>query len=119
MIAFASLLLAGLSSAAAQGVQPDPATFRRDTPAVAPQGGKGGQGMGRISKESVAIAACRARAATLGAATFGDLRLAGYRTYLITGTIVPPRGRGRTLSYRCTVRGAGEILDFKTARAPR
>lgn len=100
------------------------AGFRRQTPQVATDGVKRVPRQGRISRESLAIAACRNRAATHGTATYKDLRLAGYRTFLVTGTIAPSRAeqrrRGRgPWAFRCTVRGEGEILDFKAGPAGR
>lgn len=98
------------------------AGFRRDTPQVATDGVKPGRQQGRVSRESLAIAACRSRAARHGAATYKELRLAGYRTFLVTGTIAPNRdaqrrnGRG-PWTFRCTVRGEGEILGFEAKPA--
>jgi hypothetical protein len=108
---------------AAGPANPDPARFERNTLAVAAESAKPGMRGGRVSKESLAIAACRARAGRLGAATFGKLQLVARNIVLVAGTITPPprAGGGRSSggtgpqSYRCTVRGEGEILDFTTA----
>lgn len=89
------------------------AGFQRHTPQVATDGVKPRPDrQGRVSKESLSIAACRARAARQGEATFKEMRLTGRSTYLVTGTIARRRGH---LTYRCTVRGEGEILSFKTS----
>lgn len=101
-----------LALAVAPGAS-EAAGFQRQTPHVATDGVKPRPGrQGRVSKESLSIAACRARAARHGEATFKDMRLAGRGTYLVIGTIARRRGQ---LTYRCTVRGEGEILSFKTS----
>jgi len=98
------------------------AGFRRDTPQVATESAKPVGRQGRVSRESLAIAACRTRAARHGAATYKELRLAGYRTFLISGTIAPNRdeqrrrGRG-PWTFRCKVGGEGEILGFEAGPA--
>lgn len=107
MAAGVSLSLA-LSPGAGQA-----AGFQRQTPHVVTDGVKPRPGrQGRVSKESLSIAACRARASRQGQATFKEMRLAGPSTYLVIGTIARRRGH---LTYRCTVRGEGEILSFKTS----
>lgn len=97
--------------------------FQRHTPAVATDGVKPGGRQGRVSRESLSIAACRARAAREGEASFKDMRLVGRYTYLVTGSIAPRRKaadrRGRARSYSCTVRGEGEILAFKIGPVAR
>lgn len=118
--AFATAFI--LSSFPAPSAEGQAAGFRRGTPQVATESAKPVGRQGRVSRESLAIAACRARAARHGEATYKELRLAGYRTFLITGTIAPNRdaqrrrGRG-PWSFSCKVRGEGEILDFQAGPA--
>lgn len=100
------------------------AGFRRDTPQVATDSVKPVGRQGRVSRESLAIAACRTRAARHGAATYKELRLAGRHTYLITGTIAPSRAEQRRRghgpwTFSCKVRGEGEILGFEAGPARR
>lgn len=113
-----------LSSLAAAPTEGQAAGFRRGTPQVATEATRPAGRQVRVSRESLAIAACRARAGRHGEATYKDLRLAGYRTFLVTGTIAPNRSEQRRLgrgpwTFRCTVRGEGEILDFKAGPAKR
>lgn len=118
--AFATVLI--LSSFPAPSMDGQAAGFRRGTPQVATESAKPVGRQGRVSRESLAIAACRARAARHGEATYKELRLAGYRTFFITGTIAPNRdaqrrrGRG-PWRFSCKVRGEGEILDFRAVPA--
>ena len=119
---FEALAIAATLSSLAAPAGGQAAGFRRDTPQVATDGVKPVGRQGRVSKESLSIAACRTRAARLGEATFKQLRLVDRTTYLVTGTIVqgPDRRRARSVStYRCTVRGEGEILAFKVAAPAR
>ena len=93
------------------------AGFQRQTPAVATDSVKPVGRQGRVSRESLSIAACKARAARDGAATFKEMRLLGRHTFLVTGTIMPARRTSGQRIYSCTVRGEGEILAFKTSPA--
>lgn len=111
-----------LLSFAAAPAERQAAGFQRGTPQVATDGVKPVGRQGRVSRESLSIAACRARAARHGEARFKELRLAGRHTYLVTGTVLPNRSERRLHSDRrghgpwtfsCTVRGEGEIVAFK------
>jgi hypothetical protein len=95
---------------------------RRGTRAIPTDAAKPTVRQPRVSRESLAIVACTARAAKQGQASFQDMRLVGRLTYLVTGTIVAPRGprpRGSAAAwtFACTVRGGGEILAFKAKPA--
>ncbi|NIJ22078.1 hypothetical protein FHS95_003789 [Sphingomonas naasensis] len=119
--ALVTAMILSLPAAAGTG---QAAGFHRDTPQVATESAKPGGRQVRVSRESLAIAACRTRAARLGEATYKDLRLAGFRTYLVTGSIVPNRAEQRRggigpWSFRCTVRGEGEIVRFDAGPARR
>lgn len=118
----------GISLGLAVATDASPAAgFQRTPPTIATDGVKPGGRQGRVSKESLSIAACRTRAARHGEASYKELRLAGRQTFLVTGTIVPSREQRRRSTNRaasrwtfsCTVRGEGEILAFKTEPALR
>jgi hypothetical protein len=122
-----AIFITGISLSLAVAADASPAGFQRTPPTIATDGVKPGVRQGRVSKESLSIAACRTRAARHGEATYKELRLAGRQTFLVTGTIIPSREERRRSSNRaasrwtfsCTVRGEGEIVAFKTEPALR
>jgi hypothetical protein len=96
-----------------------PAHFDRGTFAVESRAHQSGPGAGMVTRESIAIAACRAAAAPYGKLVGNDLRLIDRHTFLISGQIVPASnsaGREAPVAIRkqqrfeCKVTDTGKVV---------
>lgn len=83
--------------------------------------------MGRVSRESIAIAACRTAAARYGKLVDNDLRLLDRHTFLVSGLVVPATtGAAREVPdpvrkqqhFTCKVTDTGKVLDHTIGTLP-
>lgn len=119
-------LLIALSMSPAIAQTP-PATFDRST--IIPERGAGKPAVrtGLVTRESLAVAACRKAAAPHGKLVGNDLQLLDRHTFLISGMVVPPTGGAarevpdpvrKPTRFTCKVTRDGRLLDHRMGGLP-
>ena len=118
------LIALGLGPAAAET---PPAHFDRGTFAAQAPSGKAAPRASLVTRQSLAIAACRAAAARHGKLVGNDLRLIDPHTYLVSGQILPasngsaaeaPDAKGKSRKFECKVTDTGKVLEQRLASSP-
>ena len=117
------LIACSISPAAAQ----PPVKFDRAGIAAEPGAGKPTVRRGLVTRESLAIAACRKAAAPYGRLVGNDLQLLDRHTFLVSGMVTPPTGGAarelpdpvrKPTRFTCKVTRDGRLLDHDLGGLP-